>query len=321
MERAPLELTVLMYHYVRDPGDAAEAGSGIAGLSTAQFETQIDWLARRYELVGWPEVRGHLLGGRRLPPNAGLLTFDDGVCDHYLNVFPRLKARGLSGLFFALARPPGAGLALGHQLHWLLAALGPQRLREAVEAALDEALQQRLEASIAAYEAGALACARDNPTEAFKAALQREFCAKAEPILRRLLAEHIGPERELAARFYLSAEQAAEMRAGGMHLGGHSQTHPWLDFVDDEVLRREAEASAGWLEQLAPGPHAFAYPFGGFDTRTPRALAAAGFCAAFTTRAQARHESAFHIGRLDGEALPPAGAADAAWPRVERQHV
>ena len=27
-----LELTVWMYHYVRDPGDAAEAGTGIPGL-------------------------------------------------------------------------------------------------------------------------------------------------------------------------------------------------------------------------------------------------------------------------------------------------
>lgn len=320
MEGAPLELTVVMYHYVRDPGDAAEAGSGIAGMRTAHFETQIDWLARRYAVVAWPEVRDHLLGVRRLPPEACLLTFDDGVCDHYLNVFPRLKARGLSGLFFALARPPGAGLALPHQLHFLLAALGAERLREAVEAALDEAGRQRLEAAIAAYEAGALACARDNPTEALKAALQREFCARAEPILRRLTAEHVGPEREAAARFYLSAEQAREMRAGGMHLGGHSLTHPWLDFVDDEALRREAEASAGWLEQFAPGPHAFAYPYGGYDARTPRALAAAGFGAAFTTRAQARHESAFHIGRLDGEALPPAGEADVAWLRGERLH-
>ena len=34
---APLEITVMMYHYVRDPGDEAEAGSGIPGMSVKAF--------------------------------------------------------------------------------------------------------------------------------------------------------------------------------------------------------------------------------------------------------------------------------------------
>jgi hypothetical protein len=29
----PLDLTVMMYHYVREPGDEAEAGSGISGMT------------------------------------------------------------------------------------------------------------------------------------------------------------------------------------------------------------------------------------------------------------------------------------------------
>jgi hypothetical protein len=36
------DLKVMMYHYVRDPGDAAEAGSGIPGMSVRAFETQLD---------------------------------------------------------------------------------------------------------------------------------------------------------------------------------------------------------------------------------------------------------------------------------------
>jgi len=310
---------VVMYHYVRDPGDAAEAGSGIGGLPTAAFEAQLDLLTGLYTLVDWPRVRAHLLGERDLPPNACLLTFDDGGCDHYLNVFPRLRARGLSGLFFALARRAGSGLTLPHQLHFLLAALGGEGLRAVLEAALDVPLRQRLEAAVSGYLAGKLAFAKDNPTEAFKAALQRELVADAAPAIGRLFAKYIEPEYEAAERFYLSAEQIAEMARGGMHFGGHGQTHPWLDFVDDAALSREAEASAAWLAQLAPGPFAFAYPYGGFDDRTPAALERAGFCAAFTTRAQVRHASAFHIGRLDGEWLPPAGEGDAAF-LLEARH-
>jgi hypothetical protein len=95
-------------------------------------------------------------------------------------------------------------------------------------------------------------------------------------------------------------------------LGGHSRTHPWLDWVGDDLLAAEAAASAAWLQTFTPGPWAFAYPFGGFDARTPGALARAGFCAAFTTQPQVRHVSPFHIGRLDGEALPLALVDEAA---------
>jgi hypothetical protein len=52
-----LDLTVIMYHYVRDAGDAAEAGSGIAGLPVTAFEAQLDLWSREYHIVDWPTGR------------------------------------------------------------------------------------------------------------------------------------------------------------------------------------------------------------------------------------------------------------------------
>src|SRR5512145_2120849 len=73
----PLELTVLMYHYVRDPGDAAEAGSGIPGMTIKTFESQLDELSRQHTFVTWRDVRMALQEDRRLPGSACVLTFDD----------------------------------------------------------------------------------------------------------------------------------------------------------------------------------------------------------------------------------------------------
>ena len=95
----PLELTVMMYHYVRDPGDDAEAGSGIPGMSVKVFESQLDELSKRHTFVTWPDVRAALQEDKALPGSACLLTFDDGVRDHYVNVFRILRERGLSGCF------------------------------------------------------------------------------------------------------------------------------------------------------------------------------------------------------------------------------
>jgi hypothetical protein len=223
-------------------------------------------------------------------------------------------------LFFALARPAAGGVALPHQLHFLLAALGLARLQALLEAALAPAARRRLVEAASTYLGGAKVFALNNPVEAYKTALQRELAEEIQPALARLFAEHIGAERAVAETYYLTPVQIAEMSAGGMHFGGHGQAHAWLDYLDDEALAREAAASAEWLAGIAPGPFAFAYPYGGFDARTPAALAAHGFCAAFTTQAGVRQDSAFHLRRLDGECLPPVGEADAAWLRLEADH-
>lgn len=114
---SPLELTVMMYHYIRDLGDAAESGSGISGMSVNMFEAQLDELAKEHVFVTWAEVQMALQGNRDLPASACLLTFDDGVCDHYLNAFRVLRSRNLSGLFFILDRTNEEGLVLGHKIH------------------------------------------------------------------------------------------------------------------------------------------------------------------------------------------------------------
>jgi len=299
----PLELTAWMYHYVRDPGDAAEAGSGIPGLPVARFAEQLDEMARHNHMVSWPEVRAAVMAGKPLPPDATLLTFDDGMRDHYLNVFPLLKARGLSGLFFVLARPPDAGLVLGHKIHYLLAIMGPEELRAAVLARLSPEEQKQFAQAEAHYRARYDPSTVAGATDLLKFVLQRELSAPAEAVLSSLIAQHLGDEAALAAGYYLTPAQTREMTAGGMHFGGHSTSHPWFDFISAEQQASEIAASAAWLAGIEPGPWAFAYPYGGLSPRAPALLAQSGFAAAFTTHTRLRHTDPFYIGRLDGEEL------------------
>jgi peptidoglycan/xylan/chitin deacetylase (PgdA/CDA1 family) len=297
LAREPLELTAWMYHYVRDPGDAAEAGSGIPGLPVARFAAQLDEMARHNRMVSWREVRAAVIDGQPLPPDATLLTFDDGLRDHYLNVFPMLKTRGLSGLFFLLARPPAAGLVLGHKIHYLLVALGQAGLRAAVWQRLSSEQQQRFEQAEARYRA------RYSELDVLKAVLQRELSDEIEGLLSELVARHVGDEAALAAEYYLQPAQVREMTAGGMHFGGHSVSHPWFDFISAERQESEIAASAHWLAGIEPGPWSFAYPYGGLSPSAPDLLARHGFAAAFTTQTRLRHDDPYYIGRLDGEEL------------------
>lgn len=298
-----LELTVMMYHYVRDPGDAAEAGSGIAGMPTNVFEHQLDQLSAQHTFVTWADVRQAIQENKPLPAAPCLLTFDDGVIDHYVNVFRILRSRNLSGLFFALDRCESDELVLAHKIHFLLARIGITGLREAISTKLNAAQSERFAEAEQEYKTKYPATSVDDQIDLLKAVLQRDLAADVNPMLSELFETHIGSERETAGRYYLNREQIREMVAGGMYFGGHSHNHPWFDFIDAKTRSQEISASAEWLQDFQPGPWAFAYPYGGLADDTPEILNKHGFVGAFTTKTQLIHSDPYYIGRLDGEEM------------------
>lgn len=305
----PLELTVMMYHYVRDPGDSAEAGSGIPGMRVKTFETQLDELSTRHTFVSWRDVRMALQENRPLPGSACLLTFDDGVIDHYLNVFQILRARKLSGLFFLLDRCERQGLILGHKIHFLLAKLGLARFRAAIWENLNPAQRERFAQAEKRYQRRYPPTSTDRRINLLKAVLQRDLSNEVDLLLSELFEVHVGSESKIADSYYLSRDQVQEMSAAGMHFGGHSRSHPWFDWIDAEARTAEIKASAEWLRQFEPGPWAFAYPYGGVSKDSAEILEKHGFMAAFTTQTQFRHSDPFLIGRLDGEEMAYDGNA------------
>ena len=299
--KQPLDLTVMMYHYVRDPGDDAEQGSGIAGFPVHAFEAQLDALSGKHTFVSWADVRMALQEGKSLPNSACLLTFDDGVRDHYINVFRILRDRGLSGLFFVMDRSGDGGLVLGHKIHFLLAKLGVSALRADLWGRLGSQQRKSFVHAENHYRVRYPGLSIDSEINVLKAILQRELSAQVDGVLSDLFEQHIGSENETARSYYLNLQQIREMSAGGMYFGGHSRSHPWFDWIDAEQRAEEIRASARWLQQFESGPWAFAYPYGGLSEDSPELLQKHGFVAAFTTREQLQHSNPYFIGRLDGE--------------------
>lgn len=299
--KQPLELTVMMYHYVRDRGDEAEAGTGIPGMTVQAFETQLDELSKQHTFVAWPDVRGALQEGKPLPSSACLLTFDDGVLDHYINVYKILHRRKLSGLFFAMSRCEDAGLTLPHKIHFLLAKLGLTGLRDEIWEKSSPEQKERFSQAEKKYQLKYPPISIDKRINLLKAVLQRELSMEVDIVLSELFEMHVGSEKEIARNYYLTPEQIREMSAGGMNFGGHSRNHPWFDWIDANTRASEIKASAEWLQDFEKGPWAFAYPYGGLSEDSPDLLNQHGFIASFTTKTQLRHSDPYFIGRLDGE--------------------
>jgi len=287
---------VLMYHYVRH--GTARPAVGYRAMDPATFAAQLDDVCTTRTPVGWPAVRAALDGGPSLPADAVLLTFDDGLVDHHRVVLPALAARGLPAIFFVLVRDPGDGLAVGHALHVLQAALGAKSLRQAVVERLapaDAARYHRLETAMQSR-------LPSDSDDVWKRPLQRELAQAAAPVLATLVAEHLGPPRDVAAVLYLSRGQLEDLVDAGMTLGGHGVDHPWLDHAGSDVVQAEIAGSAELLAGFGAAPWPFAYPYGGVPARPDLVLGAAGFGAAFTTDPHERTDR-FRIGRFDADEL------------------
>ena len=286
-----------MYHYVRDKDEDL---SNLKALSIEKFERQLDYLQRNYSIISWPGLRDFLMSDKKLPDNPCLLTFDDGLKDGYINVYPRLKERGISGLFFPLARSPAEGLALVHLLQLVLAKTNEQEFRELFLNELASAERELFEGYCKQSE-------REYPPDKFgehtlrnmRRAITIYMPDKSFPVLRKLFGKLIGDDMAMASEFYLQKNEIEEMIDGGMFFGGHGAKHFRFSKIPVEDQRVEVEGSAKFLENLHPAPWAFAYPYGDYNDQSFQLLKNNNFIGAFSTEEKEIHNNVYGIGRVD----------------------
>ncbi len=295
----PTTTAILMYHYVRPDDPPMRVGAGRVDLET--FAAQLDDLGRNATVVGWPAVAAALAGGPPLPPDACLLTFDDGHDDHHRYVLPMLADRGLPGVFFVLARDPREGLTVAHRIHVLLAFMSASELRDAVVDALSPAdrlryYQAEMDHAVDPFE---------DPIEDVKWVLQRDMIEVAGPVLSRMVEAMAGPEADVARALFLDGRQVRELHAAGMTVGGHTHGHRWMDHIPREDSVREIAASVAQLTALGPTRGwPFAYPYGSPPPDPAALLRPAGFPAAFLATGSGRSDR-YRLGRIDAETLGP----------------
>jgi peptidoglycan/xylan/chitin deacetylase (PgdA/CDA1 family) len=291
--RHPLaDLVTVMWHYVRESDAEPRVGAGFVDPPT--FDDQLDRIGQVRTVVGWRAVAVALTGGPPLPPDAALLTFDDGVVDHHRTVLERLARRDWPAVFFVTARRAGDRLSVGHRIHILLADLSQAELRAAVVDRLDPADRLQFHAAERREHAAGV-----DPIDVLKRPLQRDLAEAAGPILSALIDERYGSESDLADALHLSADQVIDLRAAGMTIGGHGRRHLWLDWERADQIHAEIADSAAFLAS-EPTPWAFAYPYGAGHALATSGLETAGFVAAFHAGPRAA-SGRFDLGRIDAE--------------------
>jgi peptidoglycan/xylan/chitin deacetylase (PgdA/CDA1 family) len=265
-------VTIVMYHYVRDL--KLSRFPAIKGLPVERFRRQLDYIQGHYTPITVETLLGALQSAdQALPPNAVLLTFDDGYSDHFANVFPLLDARGIQGCFF-----PPAQAILEHKvldvnkIHFVLASgREPGQLLERVMKAVSETAPNYILQSKEFYLQNLGGDHRYDSREVvtLKRLLQREL---PEPVrhavVRSLFAEYVtSDETAFACELYMSLDQIACLNRHGMHIGSHAYSHVWLNHLSPEAQALEIDQSLEFLQKLGVERHEWTmcYPYGGFN--------------------------------------------------------
>jgi peptidoglycan/xylan/chitin deacetylase (PgdA/CDA1 family) len=268
-------LTIVMYHYVRNL--PRTRFPRIKGLLTENFEAQLEYIARHYAVCGLDQVIAAAQGNGDLPRNTCVLTFDDGLADHYETVLPRLLDRGYIGAFFPSACPVEENSVLDvHKLQFILAAvtdfeaLGKELLRKLREYRLrfeipsDSDLLTRL----------AVALRYDPPEVAFvKKMLQWALPKQVRSGLTAFLfSKYVTKdETSFAQELYMNLDQLQEMVTQGMTIGGHGYNHIWLGKASRDDQFFEIRKTVSFLTSVLgrpPKKWTMCYPFGSYNAET-----------------------------------------------------
>jgi peptidoglycan/xylan/chitin deacetylase (PgdA/CDA1 family) len=264
-------VSIVTFHRIAELDDGEPYDPDVVDATPAQFRRHIETLARIGTPIGMETLIRALAGGA-LPPNAVMITFDDGYRSCREVALPILRRLGVPATFFiATAFPAGRKLYWWEQISVIL------RSARGRITYLTYPRPRRIDAR----DPGARRMLNDTIKDTHGLDLER-FLGE----LRAALGVPWSPEIEagLAAPLVMTWDDVRALAAAGMDIESHTRSHRVLDTLDRDQLRDELVGSRRELEaQLGRPIRAIAYPVGRRPSmRVRRAAAEAGYRIALT---------------------------------------
>ena len=278
-------MKVVMYHYVRE---GVEGLPHFCYLSFANFKKQLDFFEENYGLVSFEEFCGlkDEPGLIRRLKNKILLTFDDGLREHFELVFPELLRRKAVGIFFmpTLVLERQRPLAV-HTIHYLVGKYGGgggKLLALAQKLIKPDMLESEREFLFADYYD---LLDDDEGVKKFKLLLnyniKEEF---KDEILAALIAECDLTEAQIYENYYLGRDELETMHENKMLIASHAHAHINFLNLDAHEEAHQTRKSFEILESfLDLRLRLFCYPYGEFTRHSKAILQGLGVDFAFVS--------------------------------------
>lgn len=306
--------TIVMYHYVRNMHETDYPE--IKGLLVDKFRKQIDYLMENYHIIRLDDYVKFLKGEGDIPENSCILTFDDGLKDHYENVFPILKEKGISGSFFVPTKPLVDHSVLPVQkVQFLLAKLGTEKLSDMFNDILRSRYPSLAEKHFIddikypeRVEGGWYDEWDTTLTSNLKYCLASLDWKIKDEIVDKVFSEVFDDEEKFSKSLYLNWGEIKEMMAAGMSFGTHSHSHPDLSKLNEQDQLHELRKSKEIMEQnLGVKINLCSYPYGIPSDKAVDSLKELGYKGALIYTGGKLNEGnvdLFNISRFDTNEIP-----------------
>jgi peptidoglycan/xylan/chitin deacetylase (PgdA/CDA1 family) len=299
-----------MYHYVRPIQNSLYPE--IKGLETIAFKRQIDYFRKNF---GFANVDFLLSKNQESSINTPIImTFDDGLKDHFKHVYPLLNSEKIQGLFFPPAKPILENIVLDvHKIHFILA--HEKNKSKVVEDIFEQIQYYKKFFELAdpkeLWKKLAIPNKFDTGEVIFiKRILQRELPIKVRSEITNFLFEKYIEinETEFSKELYLSLDEINEMRENGMYFSSHGYSHQWLSYMSPQNLEIELQKSMKFCEMINPNGHQImCYPYGDYNDFVVEKIKNYGFLAGLTTHladVDLIHDDMFLLSRYDTNDFP-----------------
>ncbi len=310
------ELSIVMYHYVRDLKNSRYPN--IKGLDVELFREQLKYIQKYYTVIRMEDLISSIENNTKLPKNSVLLTFDDGYKDHFDIVFPILNELGIQGSFFPVVNSIEECKVLDvNKIHFILATQENEELLIQEIYSLLDKYRERFKLNSKEYYFKKLAQPGrwDNKEIRFiKRLLQNEL--PAEPrnlIINKLFEKYVSIDEETFAKeLYMSKDQLKCLVKNGMHVGSHTANHDWLDRQTPELQERELQKSIKFLNSLGITDNlTMCYPYGRYNETTLQLLKKYNFKIGLTTKVDVvKNNPPLELPRLNTNDLPKESHAE-----------
>lgn len=311
------EVTVVMYHYVRDLKNSRYPN--IKGLDIEKFKKQIKFFKENYNFLKIEDLIEYYKSPneKKLPEKSILLTFDDGYKDHYTYVLPVLLENNIQGSFYIPTKCFQDKKVLDvNKIHFILeSCIGEEKkILKEIEEYLGKNKDSRISLSYNDYFKEYAVDSRFDKKEVIfikrmlQVVLPEDYREKLVDILFKKYVCTIGDkvisERAFWEELYLTPEQIRMMEKMGMHIGFHSHNHIWLNSLSKEKQRLELDYSIEWFNKIGLDVKkmTISYPYGGYNETTLELMREYNVPLGFTTEVRVailENDDYLEIPRMD----------------------
>lgn len=252
----------IMYHYVRD--NLIEETPNLNSLNIEKFKDQLDFFQQNLEIISYDEFKYFINFKKEFPKGKYLLSFDDGLKDHYKNVYPILKERGLWGLFFINSSVYTEKKPLDvHLVHLLISKLGVNEIYDQVKYFI-----KKNKITLIDFDNEGLYRYDNDINKELKSLLNYKIDYNTrEQLIKNLYTMNFNNYKNFCDEFYCSILEIKEMIKNSMIFGSHSHSHKVLSRLSKANQEIEIEKSSRFLKKVFSIENsAFCFPYGGANS-------------------------------------------------------